>query len=35
MLKSVRFHSIYYRIVIFIVVLYFLVVNQIAGEEFN
>ena len=31
MLKSVRFHSIYYRIVIFIVVLYFLVVNQIAG----
>ena len=32
MLKSVRFHSIYYRIVIFIVVLYFLVVNQIAGR---
>ena len=31
MLKSVRFHSIYYRIVIFIVVLYFLVANQIAG----
>ena len=31
MLKSVRFHNIYYRIVIFIVVLYFLVASQIAG----
>ena len=32
MLKSVRFHSIYYRIVISIVVLFLLIVNQIAGR---
>ena len=30
--KSVRFHSIYYRIVISIVVLFLLIVNQIAGR---
>ena len=30
--KSVKFHSIYYRFVLFIVILYFLGVHQIAGR---
>ena len=30
--KSVKFHSIYYRFVLFIVILYFLGVHQIVGR---